>query len=95
MHIIRHIRRSEQAIKMNTTLYLSQEVNLKAGCPVALGLPIVQVIPHSKYKLRAKKKNTLNDNYKQHRTFVFAKLQTFTSNILASFLLLFSSTEAL
>lgn len=33
--------------------YLSQKVDLEAGCLVALGLTIVQVIPHCKYKLWA------------------------------------------
>lgn len=43
-----------------STLYLSQEVDLKTGCPVALGLTIVQVISHCKYKLW---EETLNKHY--------------------------------
>lgn len=38
-------------IRVTAARYLSQEVDLKAGGPVALGLAVVQVVPHREYKL--------------------------------------------
>lgn len=51
-------------------MYLGQEVDLKAGCPVALRLPIVQIVTHRQNKLSAKEP-TLSTDRTQTDSFTF------------------------
>lgn len=62
--------------------YLSEEVDLETGRPVALGLAVIQVIPHREYKLWARKHlmttiNTQTDCF----TFIYPALGVYLQDL--------------